>query len=251
MYGLDLPWDGDYIDAGRRLLNESVTAIRGEVPDLLEARINNEGRLHSDARCHVMETVGMELFHEKRGFSWIDDGSRVAVGDRLEFRSVAETGTDAFRSVMAACGEGTLDRNDRYYWEGCGPDNWSAQMITYLTEEDASMWLVGYHDRLPVGFVAVGSDDDWGSTIIHIGVLPEHRGNGYIDDLIGAGTAAAQGSGVATMLSDVDVINEPMMNAMRRAGHSAHHRPWHVWVYRADTIRIAKWPRQTHNGDTR
>ncbi|RPI25419.1 MAG: GNAT family N-acetyltransferase, partial [Actinobacteria bacterium] len=148
-------------------------------------------------------------------------------------------GRDAFRAVMGPCGEGTLDRNDRYYWGGCGPENWAAQMSVYLDEADAGMWLIGFAEGSPVGFVAVASDEEWGSTIVHIGVLPEHRGNGYIDDLITAGTAAAQRAGITTMLSDVDVLNEPMMAAMRRAGHRDDARPWHVWAYRGEVDRIA------------
>jgi RimJ/RimL family protein N-acetyltransferase len=113
-------------------------------------------------------------------------------------------------------------------------------MTAYFEEEDARMWLVAHRAGSAVGYVAVASDDDWGSTIVHIGVIPEQRGNGYIHDLIAAGTAAAQKAGIQMMLSDVDVLNQPMVNAMRRAGHRDDHRPWHIWVYRADTNQIAE-----------
>jgi ribosomal protein S18 acetylase RimI-like enzyme len=132
---------------------------------------------------------------------------------------------------MARCGEGTLDRNDHYYWTGCGPDNWAAQMMVYLQPSDARMWLMASHLGEPVGFVAVGSDDDWGSTIVHIGVDPRHRGHGYVNDLVLAGTAAAQSGGIHTMLSDVDVVNGPMMEAMRRNGHDDD-PGWHGWHLR-------------------
>jgi ribosomal protein S18 acetylase RimI-like enzyme len=239
-FGLHLPWEGDYLGKGRRMLSESVSVIVGEVPDMLEVRINNEVHPHAPARCRLMETCGLGLVQEKQGFSWVDDGTPIKVGGRLQFRSIEDVGKDSYRSVMAPCGEGTLDRNDRYYWEGCGPHSWAEQMTAYFEEEDARMWLVAHRAGSAVGYVAVASDDDWGSTIVHIGVIPEQRGNGYIHDLIAAGTAAAQKAGIQMMLSDVDVLNQPMVNAMRRAGHRDDHRPWHIWVYRADTNQIAE-----------
>jgi RimJ/RimL family protein N-acetyltransferase len=233
-FGLELPWDGDYLKAGRRLITESAEAIAGQVPDLLEVRINNSLHARHQERVHLMDGLGMELFQEKHGFTWVDDGAGRDPGDRLTFRTVAEIGVDAYRQVMAPCGEGTLDRNDRYYWSGCGPDNWAAQMTEYLTEEDAGMWLVGYHEDEPVGYVAVSREEDWGATIAHIGVIPSQRGHGYINNLLMAGNAAARRSGIGTMLSDVDVLNPPMVRAMERAGHTEDPERWHLWVYRAD-----------------
>jgi GNAT superfamily N-acetyltransferase len=232
IYGLELPWDGNYLDAGGQLIRESLREIQSEVPDLLQVRINVEGRPFADARRLLMESLGTELFQEKQGFSWRDHGESLDPGDRLSFRSVSDVGAGVYRSVMSLCGENSLDRNDRYYWQGCGPDNWAAQMMVYLHDHDAPMWLVGYHDDVPVGYVAVGSDEAWGSTIIHIGVVPSHRGNGYIHDLIVAGTAAARRAGITSMLSDVDVLNQPMVSAMSRAGYDSGLRPWHTWVYR-------------------
>lgn len=62
-----------------------------------------------------------------------------------------------------------------------------------------------------------------------MGVLPEHRGRGYVDDLLAAGTAAAQRKGYVSMLDPVDTLNSPMDAAMVRGGHRRGVRPWHVW----------------------
>ena len=232
LFGLDLPWDDDYLDAGRRLITEAAVTLDGPVPEVLELRINNEIHDHPDARCRLAEELGMCMFSEKQGFEWVDDGIPIAAPGRLAWRSVTDIGVDAYRAVMAGCGSGTLDRNDCYYWEGCGADNWAMQMTEYLDPADASMWLIGYADDVPVGYIAVGRDEEWGSTIVHVGVLPDQRGNGYIHDLLAAGTGAAQRSGITTMLSDVDVLNRPMIDAMGEAGHQPDRRPWHVWAYR-------------------
>ena len=39
--------------------------------------------------------------------------------------------------------------------------------------------------------------------------------------------------GFEEMLSDVDTLNQPMIDAMRSAGHLDGVRPWHIWHYRA------------------
>ena len=83
--------------------------------------------------------------------------------------------------------------------------------------------------------VAISPFDEPGTaTIAYIGVLPEHRGNGYVDDLLAAGTAAAQRAGFTRILSDVDTENHPMLAAMERAGHHASATPWHVWSHRGE-----------------
>lgn len=232
VYGLEVSGSRD---VGRNLFAHAAGEIGTALPATLELRLNTAFRDDARTLANLAEGWGFTLFQEKQGFEWTDDGSEIDISNRLEFRTVDETGVEAYRSVMARCGEGTLDRNDRYYWEGCGPDNWASQMTEYLDPEDAPMWLLGYGRDGPIGYVAVVRDEELVSTIAHIGVVPEHRGNGYAGDLLAAVTDAARQAGLDRMLSDVDVFNRPMAEAMRRAGHLDHPR-WHVWAYRA------QWP---------
>jgi GNAT superfamily N-acetyltransferase len=230
-FGFDLPWEDGYVDIGLDLLSGAAESLRGTVPDQIRTRVNQSFHAFVERRRHLLDSYGLEVFQEKQGFRWADDGEEIGVPDRLDFVSVEEIGVEAYAAVMARCGEGTLDRNDRYYWNGCGADNWAAQMMVYLQPEDAPMWLVGRRGADHVGFVAVRSEEDWDSTIAHIGVIPSHRGQGYINDLLLAGTAAAQRAGIHGMLSDVDVLNRPMAEAMRRNGH-VDDPDWHLWECR-------------------
>ncbi len=133
---------------------------------------------------------------------------------------------------MGPTQEGTLDRNDQYYWGGTGPEAWAGVFLS-IAGDDRSSWLVGFAQGEPVGFIAVSAfDEDATATIAHCGVLPRQRGNGYIVDLLLAGIDRARARGFASMVSDVDVLNTPMMAAMRRTGHRDDARPWHKWVFR-------------------
>ena len=60
-------------------------------------------------------------------------------------------------------------------------------------------------------------------TIFYVGVVPEMRGRGYVDDLLAAGTATlleARAGEAKDMLlrADTDVANAPMADAFERAG---------------------------------
>jgi len=238
VFGLHLPWEDSAVSTGSLLIRDALTGIASQIPETLELRVNNSIHPHARERVRLAGALGMDLFQEKIGFTWEDNGEPILPGDRLTFRSIDQSGIDAYRAVMAPCGDGTLDRNDRYYWHGCGPDNWAAQMTEYLGPEDAPMWLTGFHEDVPVGYVAVSAVDDWGSTIVHVGVLPEHRGHGYIQDLLMAGMASARRRGIVTMLSDVDVLNAPMRHAMIRAGQAENPNRWHLWVHRAKVANL-------------
>ncbi len=241
VYGLWLPWeDDDWLDAGTALLREALAKASPELPNVLQTRLNPEWHDHLDQRRAVFETLGMNLFQEKQGHYWRDDGSYVQVPDRLTFTSIQDTGVERYREVLGRCGADTLDRNDRWYRTMAGERNWSGVFMTMLDEEnDRSLWLLGaLADGEDVGFVAVNDFDDaeFGvantATVTFIGVLPEHRGNGYINDLLLGGTAAAQRSGHVAILSDVDTLNLPMHNAMERCAHRSDVRTWHIWHHR-------------------
>ena len=58
-------------------------------------------------------------------------------------------------------------------------------------------------------------------TIFYVGVVPRRRGQGYIDDLLAAGTATllkVRERNGKPLIADTDVANEPMAAAFERAG---------------------------------
>jgi GNAT superfamily N-acetyltransferase len=233
--GLWLPWDA--VDVGRQLIVETL----GRLPDgvlAVDGWANPEYTPGDDVRRAVFEAAGMPLFQEKEGFQWQagKPESPHRRAPRLHFRSAEELGEEPFARVMARAVVGTLDRQDRYYRDLVGgPDAWGREMLGYLGG-DASSWLIALEDDgTEAGYVLIGGVDEPGrATIIHIGVVPEARGRGYVDELLQAGNSAARGRGFDRILSDVDVDNPPMLAAMERNGHSAADTTWHVWHHRLE-----------------
>lgn len=235
IFGLEVPWDDDYLAIGRELLNATLPRVLPQGPMTVDLRLNPERHDHVDERRRLAEAHGLALFQEKHGFYWRDDGGPMPAPERLVFRTLREVGREAYAAVMArAAVPGSLDRNDRYYYALCGPDAWAEVMLGFARDEDVDSWLLAQTpDGEAVGFAALGGfDEDATGTIVHIGVLPEHRGRGYINELLRAVNLEARRRGFVAILSDVDVENGPMSAAMERAGHSPNARPWHVWHYR-------------------
>jgi ribosomal protein S18 acetylase RimI-like enzyme len=54
--------------------------------------------------------------------------------------------------------------------------------------------------------------------IAYVGVVPEQRGRGYVDDLLAQAVATLTASGAEVVRADSDIANVPMANAFRRAG---------------------------------
>ena len=177
------------------------------------------------------------LFIEKQGFLWTDDGGRVERPTRIRIRTLGEVGRDAYADVIGRAGAASLDREGRYYFGLLGPAGWAEEMFGYLEEGDESSWLVGEEaaDGRAVGYVAVSPFDEAATaTIVYIGVLPEWRGQGFVDELVRAAMLAVRARGFRLLLSDADVLNRPMLTALLRAGHDPSARPWHVWHYRRE-----------------
>ena len=70
----------------------------------------------------------------------------------------------------------------------------------------------------PVGFV-IPARNAYNPIINYIGVVPEHRGNGYIDDILAEGTRIAAAGNPQRIRAAADVGNVPMAKAFARNGY--------------------------------
>ncbi|MGW0531445.1 GNAT family N-acetyltransferase [Streptomyces sp. NPDC003032] len=70
----------------------------------------------------------------------------------------------------------------------------------------------------PVGFV-VPAHNGFSPIIAYLAVLPRHRGNGYIDDILAEGTRILAEQDAPRVRASTDLGDIPMANAFRRAGY--------------------------------
>ena len=227
---LELPWERDWLAAGSDLLRGAISQIPPSTPAILQANTNLEVHEHSWRRVHLFEALGFDLFQEKHGYLWVDRGEPLEV--TIKTRTLEEVGDDAYRSVLSRIPARGLDRNDNYYYDAAGPENWASVMLTMSSPEDRSSYFIGYEADEPVGVVGLSPFDEQGTgTISYIGVLPEQRGRGLGRSLLTAANAAARQRSFHQILSDVDVLNLPMRTAMVACGHQPDLRLWHRWAH--------------------
>lgn len=228
-----LSWTEDDLVAARSVVAAAALAVpRGE-PVYLP--INASASPDHAVRRGIAEACGFVLFQEKEGWCWADPGLPLPEPAGLRLAPMSRIGREPFVPVIGRCIARTLDRTDVVVFGRHRPQEW---VTTYLdhnaTAEDAPSWLYAETpDGVPVGFVGVAQrvGDPAVGTIVLIGVLPEQRGHGYVDQLLLAAYRAARERGFTTVLSYVDVDNHPMMAAMRRSGADPDGHPWHNWLY--------------------
>jgi len=142
---------------------------------------------------------------------------------RLSFQTFSETGEAEFLSAVERVGSDAKDRYAVAERHRLG----SAVAARALYDELCGMewelewWELAY-DRAGdfVGLVVPTVGPSMG-TIGYIGVAPEQRGLGYVNDLLARGTATLMQSNAPVLRADTDLDNAPMAAAFARAG-------WHA-----------------------
>lgn len=228
-----LHWADGGLDAAR----VAVTAAVDSAPPgaAVYLPVNAEVSRDHATRCRVAEACGFGLFQEKEGFWWNDTGQALPEPSGLRLEAMSRIGREAFVPVIGRCLAQTLDRTDTLVFGRHRPEQWVTTFLDHrASAAEAQSWLYAETTSgVPVGFVGLAQrvDDPGVGTVVLIGVLPEQRGRGYVDQLLLAAYRAARGRGFASVLSLVDVDNRPMMAAMCRSGADSNAHPWHKWLY--------------------
>ena len=130
---------------------------------------------------------------------------------------------------MMRVSEGTLDREIREERTRLGP-LWAARDFfedARRVEHDPAWWRLAYEG--PGGDLAtlvMSAESPGFLTIFYVGVVPEMRGQRYVDELLAAATTAllgarVQGGGEKPLWADTDVTNAPMAAAFGRDGRGS------------------------------
>jgi GNAT superfamily N-acetyltransferase len=124
-----------------------------------------------------------------------------------------------FRQVLA----GTLDVGSRTEAEMVGADAQARADLAFYRDSmrgERSWWRIGETPRgEPVGFT-LPSRNTTSHVVGYLGVLPRHRGHGYVDDLLAETTRLLSAEAGADLVrADTDLPNHPMAAAFARAGY--------------------------------
>ena len=225
---LDVSRD-DHVSVGTRLLEDVLDRARTLGADEIEHVIDAppmapQFQYHQEQRIELLQSVGFEFRRETGRFEWRGE-EPPAKPERLSFRTLEETGEEAFVDAMMRVSEGTLDREIRGERERLGA--WRAAREFFEdaqgVKHEPSWWRLAYAPCGELAGLVMPAEPPGFLTIFYIGVLPGMRGHGYVDDILAAGTAtlleARKGAGKEKpLLTDSDVSNAPMASAFERAG---------------------------------
>lgn len=179
-----------------------------------------------DTRMNILAETGAQLLVERLRLEWRPGTPVPAPSTRLVFRPA--TDREELLSLMAPVLEGTLDEHSR------------AEMLTMTPRASAELMYEEEFDTFksphewwqiaelpdggcPVGFV-IPARNNYHPIIAYIGVLPAHRGHGYIDDILAEGTRILAAQDVPRIRAATDLANVPMANAFARAGYVTFER---------------------------
>ena len=226
----DVPWEGNHLGVGTRLLGDVLGEARalgaGEIEHVIDTpSMQPQFQHRPERRIRLLGNAGFVLRRETNRFQW-PGGEPPAVPGRLSFRTLEEVGEEAFVDAMRRASEGTLDREIREERESLGPQGAARDFFedARRVKHEPSWWRLAY-DRQGADLtgLVMPAEPPGFLTVFYVGVVPEMRGRGYVDDLLAAGTlsllgARAEGGTEKPLRADTDVANAPMAAAFGRAG---------------------------------
>ncbi|GGF96170.1 N-acetyltransferase [Rhodococcoides trifolii] len=198
----------DRVAVGAALLT-SPTFERPEYVIALEPGSNSQWRIDAAARAGLTERL------ERLQVEWTPASGAPPASTRLTFRS----GTDEeFVDLFVRAAVGTRDVTTARALTVMTPDEQARDDLDFYLgcPGERSWWCVAEEDDEVVGFI-LPSATPYSRNVGYLGVLPEHRGRGLVDDLLAEVTRI--NAGAERITATTDVTNEPMAAAFERAGY--------------------------------
>lgn len=186
-----------------------------------------------ESRTRVLEGTGARLLVERLRLQWTPSSPLPEAKERLVFRPVV--GREDLLALMTPVMDGTLDAHGQAdLTSGLSPReaaerHYDGEFAGFTSPHE--WWRIAElpDGGGPVGFV-IPARNSYHPIIAYIGVLPAHRGNGYIDDILAEGTRILAAEGVDRIRASTDLGNIPMAKAFARAGYANFERSLNlVW----------------------
>ena len=144
-------------------------------------------------RMGALERAGAKLFVERLRLEWRPGTPVAGHSGRLTFRPVRNPGE--LIELMTLVLDGTLDAHSRDDLTRMTPRQAAQEQYRNELERYASpheWWRIAtLPDGEPAGFV-IPAHNGYNPVIAYLGVVPAHRGHGYVHDVLAAGRACSQ-----------------------------------------------------------
>jgi RimJ/RimL family protein N-acetyltransferase len=223
---LDLPWSGDYLAAATSLIHGSLALLPATPGENIECLLDVPSPRvpHPERTREALVHAGFRLTLDRRRFEWTSGHPLPAAPRRLTFRSLTEVGDEAFVAAMARVSEGALDhytaaRRDEIGALAAAREHFRDEQ-RYQKRYEPAWWQLGYTPEGALAGLVMPAENNAWPNIGYIGVVPEQRGRGYVDELLAQGTRTLAAEGATRIIADTDLANVPMANAFLRGGYT-------------------------------
>ncbi|ADB34991.1 GCN5-related N-acetyltransferase [Kribbella flavida DSM 17836] len=226
--GLYFVGDGDPVPVWAELIRHTLDAhaAEGEQPEY-HIFVPNGWREQPEVvaalelRLAAAARAGLSEVTERLRYEWLPEYGLPARSTRLRFEPADD---EAFLAVFVRVIEGSLDAATvRAVAQMSAEASAKEDLEVYRSMPgERDWWRLGYDEAGElVGFV-VPTANNGGPVIGYLGVLAEHRGHRYSDDLLAEGTHVLVGAGAERIRADTDLTNRPMAACFERLGYRNH-----------------------------
>jgi len=211
----------DFLEVGKALIRNSLAQLKEEGFKTAEYHLYSSPENDFKADQSIFIEQGFLLTQEKKSFEAIQLNA-LDQKQRLTYKTIEETGKEVFINAIEQVTQSTLDREDLDTISTHGSLKAAIMYYEILEEIDynASWWRLGYlDDGTFVGLVIPQRFSEEAGAINYIGVVPQKRGAGYVQDLLEEGSRLMLEAGISILIADIDVQNYPLENALKRLGY--------------------------------
>lgn len=217
-----LPWaDATSAEWALDFLNTSLTTLRGNDVRAVEYEHHEpDPDLHTPPR--LLDTLAAAGFRQVRRTIRFERSPVVASPDsgRVSYRGEADGASlDEFVDVLARC---TVTGADTGVTRRRGGDDIASAAREFVESASAmrggtALWRIARTGDDAVG-VIFPTANDGGPVLNYLGVVPEHRGKGLVDELLAQTVRLHAAAGADRIRADSDFGNTHMHTAFARAG---------------------------------
>ncbi|WP_067140118.1 GNAT family N-acetyltransferase [Microtetraspora malaysiensis] len=169
-------------------------------------------------RRAAAHAAGLTREVERLQFEWAPVDGVPSAGGRLRF---AEASDEEFLTVFARIAEGSLDAQTRASLAAKGVDATAREEMDFYLNAPGKRewWRIAYTHEGEVAGMAIPSATPYNVNVGYLGVVPEFRGRGYVDEVLAEITRIHAANGEPRITATTDVGNAPMAAAFGRAGY--------------------------------
>jgi GNAT superfamily N-acetyltransferase len=206
-------------DAGAELLRTAPWQVELELNLPADWRSDARRRAAAEARFTAARAAGYELLVERFMYRWTPECGLPQRPGRLVFRAEPDDAVffDALRSIHSV----TLDAHSLRAVQEGGLDQAAQEELDFFhwCPSPREWWQTAYTRAGDLAGIHIPAHNPSGPCVGFIGVLPEHRGQGYAYDLVAECTHHLAERGAEFVSAATDRGNFPMAANFTKAGY--------------------------------